>query len=100
MIRVRLKYEVNAGLDLIPSQGGSGLQTLRSTGIYNNIIQKKLGDKFSTALHRRGGGHHIFHYIVNQPYFLLIVIHLSEVSFVFLIFIQNAVSELICMIFN
>ncbi len=32
MIRVRLKYEVEAGPDLIPSW--SGVRTLRSTGLY------------------------------------------------------------------
>ncbi len=32
MIRVRLKYEVEAGLDLIPSR--SGVRTLRSAGLY------------------------------------------------------------------
>ncbi len=32
MIQVHLKYEVEAGLDLIPSR--SGVWTLRSTGLY------------------------------------------------------------------
>ncbi len=32
MIRVHLKYEVEAGPDLIPSR--SGVRTLRSTGLY------------------------------------------------------------------
>ncbi len=33
MIQVRLKYEVEAGPDLIPSR--SGVQTLRSAGLYH-----------------------------------------------------------------